>query len=187
MTLQKLYILLSRSSSITSKIVYFFTKTTYTHSSLAFDEELNQLYSSARKKGTRTFPAGPTRESLYKGFFGRDNHIPCAIYSLEVSDEVYNRAKAQIDFFMEHIDDYKFSAWGIIACKFGIKWERKNKYFCSQFLAEILTKSGALSFDKPNCLVHPRDYQTVPGIKLIFEGTIGEVKERVQKKEAVTL
>ena len=185
--MKTLYIFLTRTGSFASKIVYFFTKTTYTHASIAFDEELYQLYSSARKNGMKMFPAGPTRESLYKGFFGKYNQIPCAVYALEVPQEVYDKAKAEIDFFMEHIDDYKFSAWGIIACKFGIKWERKNKFFCSQFVAEILSRSGAAYFDKPNCLVHPRDYETLPDIKKIFEGTIGEIKEKIENKKAVTL
>ena len=185
--MKDLYIFLSRTGSFASRVVSSFTKTTYTHASLAFDEDMQQLYSSARKKGCQMFPAGPTRESLYKGLFGRNSKIPCAVYRLPVADEVYSAARKKIDFFMEHIDDYKFSAWGIIACWLGIKWERKNKYFCSQFVAEILTKSGAVELDKPCCLVHPRDYQVLPNAELIFEGTIGEIKKEIESKQAVTL
>lgn len=184
--MKTLYIMLTKTGSMVSKIVSFFTKTEYTHTSLAFDEAMEELYSSARKNGIKMFPAGPTKESLYRGFFGIKNDIPCVIFALDVDEEVYDKARAEIDYFMEHIDEYKFSAWGIIACRFGIAWERKNKFFCSQFVAEILTRSGAVSFDKPNCLVHPRDYQKLPRMKKIFEGTIGEIKERT-KKEAVTV
>ena len=185
--MKKLYLFLSRTDSIASKIVHFFTKTTYTHASLSFDEDCVYLYSSGRKKGFKMFPAGPTRESLYRGFFGRDDHTPCVLYSFDVPDEVFDKARAEIEYFMEHNDDYKFSAWGIIACKFGIRWERKNKYFCSQFVAEILTRSGAVSLGKPSCLVHPRDYQKIEGLTKHFEGTVGQLRHKIEaKKEAVT-
>lgn len=186
--MKTLYIFLSRTDSIVSKIVRLFTKTYYTHASIAFDEELVFLYSSARKKGVKMFPSGPCQESLYRGFFGRDNHTPCVLYALSVSEEVYNKARAEVDYFMENIDDYKFSVLGVIACKLGIKWKRKNKYFCSQFVAEILKRSGAVDLPKDPCLTHPRDYQSLPNITKLYEGTVGEIKEKIEnKKEPITV
>ena len=188
--MKTIYIMLTRTGSMVSKIVSFFTKTKYTHASLAFDEDLVELYSSGRKKGMKMFPAGPTKESLYRGFFGVKPFVPCAIYELPVSEEVYEKAKQEIKFFIEHIDEYKFSALGIIACKLNIAWERKNKYFCSQFVAEILTRSGAVEFGKPNCLIHPRDYQKLKCLNKIYEGTIADIRRKIEekvKKEAVTL
>ena len=185
--MKTIYIMLTRTGSMVSKIVSFFTKTKYTHASLAFDEDLVELYSSGRKKGLKMFPAGPTQESLYRGFFGVKPFVPCAIYELPVSEEVYMKARKEIDYFIEHIDEYKFSALGIIACKLNIAWERKNKYFCSQFVAEILTRSGAVEFGKPNCLVHPRDYEKLKGIIKKYEGTIADIRRKIEEKEAVTL
>lgn len=186
--MKSLYILLTRTDSVVSKTVRFFTKTYYTHASLAFDEELVFLYSSARKKGVKMFPAGPTQESLYRGFFGRDGHTPCVLYALEVDEEVYNKAKAEVDLFMENINNYKFSVLGVITCKFGIKWQRKNKFFCSQFVAEILKRSGADILEKEPCLTHPRDYQKIPDIKKLYEGTIGDLREKIEmKKEPITV
>lgn len=183
--MKTLYILLSRTDSIVSKIVRFFTKTYYTHASLAFDDELVFLYSSARKNGVKMFPAGPTQESLYRGFFGRDAHTPCALYALEVDEAVYNSAKTEIDFFMENKNDYKFSVLGVIACKFGIKWQRKNKFFCSQFVAEILKRSGMDVIAKEPCLTHPRDYEKIPHIKKLYEGTVGEIREKIEQKKTM--
>ena len=186
--MKNLYIFLSRTDSIVSKTVRLFTKTYYTHASLAFDEELVLLYSSARKRGVKMFPAGPCQESLYRGFFGRDAHTPCVLYALEVSEEAYNKAKAEIDFFMENKNDYKFSVLGVIACKFGIKWKRKNKFFCSQFVAEILMRSGISLLPKEPCLTHPRDYENIKGIKKLYEGTVGEIRRNIEnKKETISV
>lgn len=185
--MKTLYIFLSRTDSIVSKTVRLFTKTYYTHASIAFDEELVLLYSSGRKKGIKMFPAGPCQESLYCGFFGRDAHTPCVLYALEVTEEAYNKAKEEIDLFMENINDYKFSVLGVAACKLGIKVKRTNKFFCSEFVAEILTRSGAITLPKDPCLTHPKDYQSLPNVKKIYEGTIGDLREKIENKEAVTV
>lgn len=184
--MKTLYIFLSRTDSIVSKTVRLFTKTNYTHASIAFDEELVLLYSSARKRGIKMFPAGPCQESLYRGFFGRDAHTPCVLYALEVSEEAYNKAKEEIDFFMKNINDYKFSVLGVAACKLGIKVKRKNKFFCSEFVAEILRRSGAIELPKEPCLMHPRDYEKLPEVQKLYEGTIGEFKKMLKEKEAIT-
>lgn len=66
--MKTIYILLTRSGTLLSKLVYAVTGASYTHASMAFDEELNCLYSSTRKNGYTMFPAGPSKEYLNKGF-----------------------------------------------------------------------------------------------------------------------
>lgn len=67
--MKTIYILLTRSGTLLSKLVYAVTGASYTHASMAFDEELNCLYSSTRKNGYTMFPAGPSKEYLNKGVF----------------------------------------------------------------------------------------------------------------------
>lgn len=67
--MKTIYILLTRSGTLLSKLVYSVTGANYTHASLAFDEDLSCLYSSTRKNGYTMFPAGPSREYLDRGVF----------------------------------------------------------------------------------------------------------------------
>lgn len=62
--MKTIYILLTRSGTLLSNLVYRLTGARYTHASLAFDEDLSCLYSSTRKNGYTMFPAGPSREYL---------------------------------------------------------------------------------------------------------------------------
>lgn len=72
--MKTIYILLTRSGTLLSKLVYAATGASYTHASMAFDAELSCLYSSTRKNGYTMFPAGPSKEYLNKGVFRlRDN------------------------------------------------------------------------------------------------------------------
>lgn len=54
--MKTIYILLTRSGTLLSNLVYRLTGARYTHASLAFDEDLSCLYSS-----TRTCPAPSMR------------------------------------------------------------------------------------------------------------------------------
>ena len=47
--MKTIYILLTRSGTLLSNLVYAVTGANYTHASLAFDEDLSCLYSSTRK------------------------------------------------------------------------------------------------------------------------------------------
>ena len=85
--MKTIYILLTRSGTLLSKLVYAVTGASYTHASMAFDEELNCLYSSTRKNGYTMFPAGPSKEYLNKGVFRLRGDAPCALYALDVTDE----------------------------------------------------------------------------------------------------
>ena len=60
--MKTIYILLTRSGTLLSKLVYAATGASYTHASMAFDAELSCLYSSTRKNGYTMFPAGPSKE-----------------------------------------------------------------------------------------------------------------------------
>lgn len=76
--MKTIYILLTRSGTLLSKLVYAVTGASYTHASMAFDEELNCLYSSTRKNGYTMFPAGPSKEYLNKGVFRLRGDAACA-------------------------------------------------------------------------------------------------------------
>ena len=142
--MKTIYILLTRSGTLLSKLVYAVTGASYTHASMAFDEELNCLYSSTRKNGYTMFPAGPSKEFLNKGVFRLRGDAPCALYALEVSDEAYVRACRRAEHMMARGELYRFNTLGLIFCALHIRWQRRRHYFCSQFVSEVLQKSGAL-------------------------------------------
>ena len=185
--MKSVYLMLSRTQSATSKLVRLFTRGKYTHVSIAFDNELCSLYSSGRKRGLPMFPGGPCKEGLNKGFFGRDPHTPCLIFELPVEDAVYQKAREMAEGFMVNNEIYKFSILGTVACRMGVEWTRKNKYFCSQFVGEILSQSGAVKLPKPPSLMRPMDYTALSDIEKIFEGTVGQFKEKIKEKEPATV
>ena len=174
--MKTLYIFLTRSGTLVSNLVYALTGAEYTHISLAFDEDLNTLYSSTRKNGYTMFPAGPSREYLNKGVFRLRENIPCALYALEVSDEAYARAKRRAEHMMTHGELYRFNSLGLLLCAFHIRWNRRRHYFCSQFVSEVLQKSGSLDLPKHSTLMRPND--ALPQLKCLYQGRLAGLPQR---------
>ena len=177
-TMKMLYIFLTRSGTLLSNLVYSLTGAQYTHISLAFDEDLSTLYSSTRKNGYTMFPAGPSREDLNRGVLRVRENIPCALYALEVTDEAYTRAKRRTQHMMHHGELYRFNSLGLLLCWMHIRWQRRRHYFCSQFVSEVLQKSGALELPKPSTLMHPSDYAELPELRCLYRGTLAGLPQR---------
>ena len=73
------YILLTRTSSILSRLIRILTRAAYTHAALALDEEFEETYSFTRRNPRLIWPAGLARESLWRGLYlaRRDPPLPC--------------------------------------------------------------------------------------------------------------
>jgi len=77
--MKTIYILLTRSGTLLSKLVYAATGSSYTHASMAFDADLSCLYSSTRKNGYTMFPR-PQQGISEQGRFPSAGQRPlCAV------------------------------------------------------------------------------------------------------------
>lgn len=175
--MKTIYILLTRSTTIVSRVVYFVTRDTYTHVSISFEQELQPLYSSGRKNGSTIFPAGPCVEYFHRGYLKKHSDIPCAVYKLEVSDEAYYRAKKEVEKVMKKADEYHFNILGLFLCHLNIKFQRERKFFCSQFVSEVLKRSYAVELPKDPTLMKPSDYMELPQLLCCFRGYIRELQD----------
>lgn len=176
--MKTIYILLTRSGTLLSDLVYCLTGAPYTHVSLAFEESLATLYSSTRKNGYTMFPAGPSREYLNRGVFAMHANIPCALYALEATDEAYGRAYRRASRMINHGELYRFNSLGLLLCWLHIRWQRRRHYFCSQFVSEVLQKSGALDLPKDSTLMRPSDYAVMPNLKCLYRGPLYALPQR---------
>ena len=172
-----IYILLTRSGTMLSGAISFFTGDSYTHVSLAFDPELRSLCSFARRNHAFPLPAGLVQESLDGGYFCRHSEMPCALYALPVSRGAYRRARQKVEKMLENQLDYHYSIKGLALCRLGIEEEREGHYFCSQFVGEVLEDSGACALPKPPSLMRPQDYASLPQGQCLYEGSLYRLSE----------
>ena len=171
------YVLLIRTSSAFSRIIHLLTGSEYTHASIGLNKNCRELYSFARKYAALPLPAGLVTERINAGLMGKNRNGPCALYEIRVTREVYGRLTEELGAMLRHRKRYGYSLSGPLMCLINHARSRRHRFFCSQFVAHLLSRSGAIKLDKPSSLYRPSDFTTQPELRLCYKGTIGALIE----------
>ncbi|WP_207641495.1 hypothetical protein [Clostridium sp. KNHs214] len=168
----KVVILLTNTGTLLSKAIKRYTNEPYTHVSIGFDIELNEIYSFGRIFPQNPLIGGFIVENRYEGLYSIFSNVNCAVYILEVDKFQYENMKKIINKFHDEKHKYKYNFIGLFAVAFNIPFKRENAYFCSQFAATVLEKSDVKIFNKKCELVTPSDFRTSKYLKLIYSGKL---------------
>jgi len=169
---KNIYILLSRTGTVPSKVIRFLKPMPYAHASIAFDENLSEMYSFARKRVHYPFYCGLIDEDIDKGVFGRKKTTKCLVLRLPVTAEEYSRVHDTVESFKADRRKYGYNYLGVFAARVHISIERKYNYFCTQFVDKVLQMSGINLFGKKSGLVTPEDYRKSDKLEHIYEGLL---------------
>lgn len=165
---KKIYIVLTHTNSIISKMIKLFTKDKYSHISLSFNSKCNKMYSFSRKYSFFPFYGIFKIEDIRKGLFKNNNSI-IAIYELNVTNEQYNNIINKIDEISHSNKGYNII--GLLLAYFKIKLHRK-KYYCSEFVYEVLSNDNIHVISNEKNLFKPEEIICNNSFKKIFEGKI---------------
>ena len=163
----EIFLVYSANNSLLSKAIQCYTKETYNHVSIALDKDLDNTYSFGRKKMSNPLIGGFVKENFWDPFFSSSQ---CSIYSLEVTLEQYERITSILNYFNRNKDLYKYNFIGLLALSLDYRLEREHAFFCSEFVATLLSESGAASFEKENHFITPQDLLNLGGLNKIYEG-----------------
>ena len=165
----KLYIVISQTGTMFSKIVRLFTKDPYNHSSISLNEDLTDMYSFGRKYARFPFPGGFIQECIGKKVFATHPKTTMIVYELTVTKAQYYKVKKIVRQMRKQKKTYAYNLLGVVFVIFHKKREAHNKYYCSEFVRHILIESGiAEESDLPE-ICKPMDFLKVRGTK-IYEG-----------------
>lgn len=165
----EIFIILSNTGTLFSRTIKLYTKAAYNHTSIGFDRELNELYSFGRKKPNNPLIAGFVKENL-RHF--RDTK--CCIYKLEIDDEKYEELRKAVHEFEYEKDKYRYNFIGLFGIMVNYPIKRDYHYFCSQFVATVLNRSGTYLFQKDPGLITPSDFHYVNKASLVYEGSLSD-------------
>ena len=172
---KKIYILMTQYPGRDAKFLRWYTEFPYTHTSIGFEEDMDTFYTFISK--------GFLVESITRYEKPDRPSFPCALYEVKVSEEIYNKLKEEVLVYKDNKGDYKYSTLGLVLSFLKIPHKRKNKYFCSQFVAEVLERCQVLTLKKKSSLYFPKDFLKHNELKLIFEGTHKTYVEKYVKNK----
>lgn len=183
-----LYLVLTRTGTLPSKIIGFVTGKRYTHVSIASDEMLTEMYSFCRDKKEAPLPAGFNREDLFTEVFGACKTIPGEVYRLPVTDEQLERYNDVIRHFILNRGSYSYDVGALLPMALHIPYKLRNRFVCSVWVGFVLGKSGVKhNIDKQPSLIEPEDFRSIEGAELVYRGDLKKYRDCITEKNGGTV
>lgn len=181
---KKIYILLTDTGTILTRLIKSYTKKPYNHASIAFDAELIEVYSFGRKTAKNPFIGGFVKEDIHSVLF---RQADCAIYSLSITNDEFQKMYRYIQEIASKKENYRYNFIGLFGVLFKKPIKRKNAFFCSQFVASVLKESKFIDFEEKDLsLVKPSDLTYSANFQLVFKGRLKDYQNRDIMKESMS-
>ena len=173
------YILLTRTSSILSRLIRALTRAAYTHAALSLDDEFEETYSFTRRNPRLVWPAGLARENLWRGLYLSRRDPPCRVYRVRLTEEEYLRIQQRVRAMYADRQHYHYNYIGVAANYFGQQHSSPRRYFCSEFVATMVSIGQDRAALCP-ARTRPMDLTKVPEFECVFEGTVGDLRNYIE-------
>lgn len=168
--MRRIYILLAQVDSWVMKGIRFYTRARYNHVSISLDGNMKTFYSFGRKVMSFPLIGGLIREELNQGLYRHFKNPNCLIYSLDISDEAYERIVELLQRFLQDEKRYKYNFAAMLGVVIQKPLRMKNRYTCSEFVSYLLSQSGVCQFETEAPLVTPDHFCRLKGLVRVYEG-----------------
>lgn len=174
--MKKIYIVLAHTGTLLSRIIKIRTGAEYTHSSIALDEDLEQMYSFGRKYSYIAFIGGFVKEGASFGTYKRFYKTEISVFELPVTDEQYNKIYNKIEYIKEHKKEYRFNILGLFFAGFNKRLQFNKTYYCAEFVKKLLDVAEIDTSELPE-VIKPENFKKLSNAKLIYKGKLKKYKE----------
>lgn len=173
--MKSVYIVMTATGTWFSKCIGLYTRARYNHASICLDSGINEFYSFGRKITWFPLIGGFVIEHKDTGLFKAFGNTMCAIYRLDVDDNQFDELKKFVQVFIKNRKMYGYNILGLIGIMLNIPMGRKNKFFCTQFVATMLQMSNIYDFKKDPSLVTPQDLYEIKELIPVYEGRLSDL------------
>ncbi|MBR4306135.1 MAG: hypothetical protein IKT78_04750 [Ruminiclostridium sp.] len=182
--LMPVFVVISQTGTVLSRILKLITGRKYNHSSISFAQDLNLMYSFGRKNPYNPFWGGFVKESASFGTFKRFYKTQVTVIEFLVPQNKYIQAQQLMEKMLETPNEYKYNYLGLILAAVKINLQRKNYYYCSEFVRDMLVLLDIEGSDKLCGIIHPMRFMDMPNARAVYKGRLQDysVKEYCFKK-----
>lgn len=175
MNQHKIYVVLTKSPTILSRLICLFSGDRYTHASLAFDRELDYMFSFGRRWARNPFVGCLLHERIESGLFGNVATMPCVILELTITREQYLEARRITRKMLRRHRTYRYNYFGLLFNAINRGYETKNSFFCSEFVYHILYEAAICDLKMPRSRIHPQDF-FLCDCRIVYEGDLKKMR-----------
>ncbi len=133
-----IYVVLSQTPTKFGRFIRSKTKTKYSHTSISFDEKLEQLYSFGRAQHEIPMKAGLVKEFRERFSLNKIDYVPCKIYKIPVSQIDYARGLEMIKEIKYDTDGYLYNLFSVLTFPMFHGIATYKTFTCVEFTAYML-------------------------------------------------
>ncbi|MBE6732685.1 MAG: hypothetical protein E7561_01645 [Ruminococcaceae bacterium] len=173
---KQIYIVISQTGTILSRILKLVTGAEYNHVSLALSSDLESLYSFGRKHAYNPFFGGFVTESPNYGTFKRFYNTKVLVLAINVDSDRYSLMSKEIKNMLCEKSKYRYNYLGVCLAAFKICMSFNNRYYCSEFVKYFLQNfdiDGACDLPK---IPQPIHFLNIPYADLVYTGKLKDYK-----------
>lgn len=167
---KNIYIVLTYTGTVLSKIIKYYTHADYSHVSIALDENLDEMYSFGRLNPYNPFIGGFVKEGIKRGTFKRFKKTEALVYSVALTEKQYKIISKNIKKFKKNKKEYKFNVIGLFAIGLNIRYTKEKSFYCAEFVKYLVDKAE-LELDLPD-MVQPMDFKDLDNLELMYSGKL---------------
>ncbi len=67
---------------------------------------------------------------------------------------------------------YGYNYWGLYLAALRIPFRSNNRYYCSEFVKDILVRYNVDGADRLKKIVHPMSFLNLPETKIVYKGKL---------------
>ena len=170
--MKEIYIVVSQTGSIVSKILKKITGARYNHVSVSLSEDLDIMYSFARKYTYIPFWGAFVKEGAGFGAFKRFKDTEVVVTRLRVPSDSYNCIKEALEEMYKHKESYHYNYLGLFMAGFGKSVRQERCYYCSEFIRELLIQFDIADKNKFEVITQPIHFIFLPMCDVIYQGKL---------------
>jgi len=167
---RNIYIVLTYTGTILSKIIRLYTGAEYCHVSLSLDKKLHKMYSFGRLNAYNPFVGGFVHEGINVGTFKRFKNTKAEIYKIQVTNEQYDKIRKEIKNIRKNKNYYKFNRKGLFLSAINYRYTRNNSYYCAEFVKHLIDIAD-VEIKLPDT-VKPIDFKKYNNLELLYKGLL---------------
>lgn len=171
--MKTIYLLLTKTDTILSKTIGLVTKDPFTHVALSLNKEMTELYSFGRKSKYNLLNSGFVKEQMVNSVYEKSMACNCAVYAIEITEIQYRRLQREIRRMIRTEKYYKYNFLGLVYYYIGYEKKRNRKYFCSEFVSEMLMRIDVLPDEFVPERTRPSDFTRMDMFERVYTGTLG--------------
>ncbi len=168
--MKKIYIIITYTGTVLSKIIKCYTGDEFSHVSISLDAKLKEMYSFGRLNPYNPFWGGFVHEGIDRGTFKRFKKTRARIYSLEIEDKQYEKLKNEISNIKKNRENYKFNILGLFAIGFRKKIKKDKSFYCAEFVKYVMEKAD-IETNLPE-LVRPECFKEIDNLNIEYDGLL---------------